>query len=78
MFITISVIIHVITYNVCGKKMPHEEIRKIIRVGNSYAITIPRAWLRYFKLSDKDELLVISDGTVIIKPPQKKQELEKQ
>jgi antitoxin component of MazEF toxin-antitoxin module len=51
--------------------MPHEETRKIIRVGNSYAVTMPKAWLRYFKLSDKDEVLVISDGMVQIKPPVK-------
>jgi len=54
--------------------MPHEEVRKIIRVGNSYAVTMPRAWLRYFKLSDKDEVTVISDGLVQIKPPMKKEE----
>jgi antitoxin component of MazEF toxin-antitoxin module len=52
--------------------MPHEEIRKIIRVGNSYAVTMPRAWLRYFKLSAKDDVVVISDGMVQIRPAHKK------
>jgi len=52
--------------------MPHEETRKIIRVGNSYAITIPRAWLRYFKLDDKNEVKVISNSSIIIEPPKKK------
>jgi antitoxin component of MazEF toxin-antitoxin module len=54
--------------------MPHEETRKIIRVGNSFAVTMPRAWLRYFKLKNKDEVKVISNGTVIIQPPAKKAE----
>lgn len=54
--------------------MPHEETRKIIRVGNSFAVTMPRAWLRYFNLSDKDEVLVVSNGIVQIKPRQKEME----
>lgn len=48
--------------------MPHEEIRKIIKVGNSFAITIPRAWLRYFELSEKNKVLIVSNGTITIKP----------
>ena len=52
--------------------MPHEETRKIIKVGNSYAVTMPRAWMRYFKLSDKDEVVVISDGLVQIRPAHEK------
>lgn len=51
--------------------MPHEEIRKIIRVGNSYAVTMPRAWLRYFKLKEKDAVKVISNGAVVIEPLKK-------
>lgn len=54
--------------------MPHEETRKIIKVGNSYAVTMPRAWLRYFKLTDKDEVRVTSNNTVVIEPPEKKVE----
>jgi antitoxin component of MazEF toxin-antitoxin module len=53
--------------------MPHEETRKIIRVGNSYAVTIPRPWLRYFKLTDKDEVTVISNGIIEIKPQLEKE-----
>jgi hypothetical protein len=48
--------------------MPHEEVRKIIRVGTSYGITIPRAWLRYYKLDDKNEVLLISNGNITVKP----------
>ncbi|MGD0643928.1 MAG: AbrB/MazE/SpoVT family DNA-binding domain-containing protein [Candidatus Bathyarchaeia archaeon] len=46
--------------------MPHEETRKIIRVGNSLAITIPCAWARYFKLKEKDSVRIISNGKITI------------
>jgi antitoxin component of MazEF toxin-antitoxin module len=52
--------------------MPHEETRKIIKVGNSYAVTIPKPWLRYFRLNEKDEVRLISNSTIVIEPPQKK------
>jgi antitoxin component of MazEF toxin-antitoxin module len=55
--------------------MPHEETRKIIKVGEtSYAVILPRAWLRYYRLTDKDEVLVVSNGSVVIKPPEKEKE----
>jgi hypothetical protein len=53
--------------------MPHEETRKIIRVGEtSFAVILPKPWLRFYKLSDKDMVTVISNGVVTIKPPRKK------
>ena len=48
--------------------MPHEETRKIIRVGNSFAVTMPCAWLRYFNLSAQDKVKVVSNGLVVIEP----------
>ena len=51
--------------------MPHEETRKIIRIGKtSYAIILPRAWLRYYKLTDKNQLKVISNSNITIEPLQ--------
>jgi len=51
--------------------MPHEETRKIIKVGEtSFAVILPKSWLRYYQLTDKDKVLVISNGTVLIKPQQ--------
>lgn len=47
--------------------MPHEEIRKIIRVGNSLAVTIPHAWAQYFKLTEDSYVQVISNGNIVIK-----------
>ena len=48
--------------------MPHEETRKIIRVGNSFAVTIPKTWLKYYKLTEKDYVKVLSNGNIIIEP----------
>ena len=52
--------------------MPHKETRKIIRVGNSLAVTMPSAWIRYFKLANKDEVTVLSNGKVTITPKKTK------
>jgi antitoxin component of MazEF toxin-antitoxin module len=46
--------------------VPHEQTRKIIRVGNSLAVTIPYAWAKYFKLKEKDSVLVVSNGDITI------------
>ena len=54
--------------------MPHEETRKIIRVGNSYAVTLPKTWLKYYKLTDQDKVRVISNGNIIIEPKRSKNE----
>ena len=53
--------------------MPHEETRKIIKVGEtSYAVILPKSWLRYYKLTNKDAVKVISNSVVVIEPSQKK------
>jgi antitoxin component of MazEF toxin-antitoxin module len=48
--------------------MPHKQYRKIIRVGNSLAITIPKPWLMYFDLTEKDQVTVLSNGNLTITP----------
>ncbi len=53
--------------------MPQQENRKIIRIGNtSLGVILPRAWLRYFSLSAGDEVEVVSNGNIIVKPLSKK------
>jgi antitoxin component of MazEF toxin-antitoxin module len=52
--------------------MPHKQTRKIIRVGNSLAVTIPKPWSTYFDLSEKDEVIVLSNGAIVIRPPDKR------
>lgn len=48
--------------------MPQEETRKIIQVGSSFAVTLPRGWVRYYKLKLKDSVLVVTNGCLTIKP----------
>jgi len=51
----------------------HEETRKIIKVGEtSFAVILPKSWLRYYKLTNKDEVTVLSNGVITIKPPMEK------
>ena len=55
--------------------MPHEETRKIIKVGQtSFAVILPKSWLRFYKLTDKDKVKMISNSTIIIEPLQKEPE----
>jgi len=52
--------------------MPHKRNSKIIRVGNtSFAVILPRSWLRYYELGYGDTVEVISNGNIMIKPSQK-------
>jgi len=47
--------------------MPHKEIRKIIRVGKtSYAVILPKTWLEYFGLDNRNRVQVISNDKVVI------------
>ncbi|MBT0160225.1 AbrB/MazE/SpoVT family DNA-binding domain-containing protein [Candidatus Bathyarchaeota archaeon A05DMB-2] len=49
--------------------MPQQENRKIIRIGKtSLGVILPRAWLRFFSLSAGDEVEVVSNGHIIVKP----------
>lgn len=58
--------------------MGHKTKRTIIRVGTtSFAVILPRSWLRYYDLGYGDELEVISSGAVIEIKPIKKGEAEK-
>ena len=57
--------------------MPHKNNRKIIRVGNtSFAVILPRSWLRYYDLGYGDSVEVISNGNVMIKPSKRRNQAE--
>ena len=47
-----------------------EEKRKIIRVGNSLAVTIPRNWLEYYERKNGKlvEVLIETNGNLTIHP----------
>jgi antitoxin component of MazEF toxin-antitoxin module len=51
--------------------MPEERVRKVIRVGNSQAITIPKPWLSYYERKNGKkvtDVIVTSNGNLIIQP----------
>lgn len=49
--------------------MPHEEERRIIKAGEtSFAVILPKAWLRFYGLKNGDRVKVISDEIVTIEP----------
>ena len=53
--------------------MPHEESRKIIKIEEtSLGVILPRAWLRYYGLTHRNKVDVISNSTVVITLPLKK------
>ncbi len=50
----------------------HKDVRKIMRAGSSsFAVVLPRSWLRYYNLGHGDKVEVISNGSVEIKPLEK-------
>lgn len=51
------------------EEMPNLQIRRIYKSSKtSCAITLPSGWMRYFKLQPGDEVEVISNGTLKIRP----------
>ena len=53
--------------------MPTLTFRKIIKFGQTgLVITIPKSWIRYYKLKAGDRLEVIADGELIIRTINKK------
>ena len=49
--------------------MAHNDVSKLIRAGNtSLAVIIPKSWLQYYNLGYGDQVEVISNGIIEIKP----------
>ena len=49
--------------------MPTLTLRKLIKFGQTgLVITIPKSWIRYYKLKAGDRLEVIADGELMIRP----------
>jgi len=50
-------------------KIPQIERRKIVRIGKtSLGVILPKPWLRYFSLDAGDEIEVLSNGSITVKP----------
>lgn len=50
-----------------GQK-PMAEIRKLIKTGDSTAVTLPPSWLKRYGLKAGDRVAVVTDGIVKIIP----------
>lgn len=53
--------------------MPSLYRRRIFRVGNSKGISLPPPWLKYFNLDVGDEVELICDNEIKIRPIQKRE-----
>ena len=59
--------------------MPSKDIRRLMPMGNSLVITLPKVWLNFWQLKKGEKLEIIYDGVLIIIPPNhpKKKEIRK-
>ena len=48
--------------------MPLLEIRRIHAAGGSLAVTLPPGWLAYFGIEAGDEVQIVANGELTIKP----------
>ncbi len=48
--------------------MPLLEKRKIHASGGSLAVTLPRGWLNYFGIKAGDEVEIVANGYLVIRP----------
>ena len=48
--------------------MPSREHRKIIRMGASQGITLPKPFLDYHKVKDGEEMLLLYDNIILVLP----------
>lgn len=48
--------------------MPLLERRRIYAAGGSLAITLPRGWLAYFGIKAGDEVEIVANGKLVIRP----------
>lgn len=54
--------------------MPIQVERTLFRIGNGgFAVTVPKAWVRYRKLRPGDKVEIIADEDLIIRPKPKAQ-----
>lgn len=70
-FIILEIDIEIV-YEHAGRHMPSSYTQRIIDMRQgSYMISLPKPWLRYFGLKPGDELEVIANGELTIRPPKR-------
>lgn len=48
--------------------MPSQELRKIIKLGNSKVISLPKPFLDYHKVVQGDSVLLLYDNIILVLP----------
>ena len=48
--------------------MPMLEKRRVRAIGGSLLLTLPKGWLNYFGVKAGDELEVVANGNLVIRP----------
>jgi bifunctional DNA-binding transcriptional regulator/antitoxin component of YhaV-PrlF toxin-antitoxin module len=51
-----------------GGYMPQLERRRIYAAGRSLAVTLPQGWLRYLGIKAGDEVEIVTNGDLVIRP----------
>jgi antitoxin component of MazEF toxin-antitoxin module len=51
--------------------MPTLEQRKLIALGNSLVVSIPKAWADFYQLKAGDTVVLVSNGELKVRPKRK-------
>jgi len=47
--------------------MPITESRPLFKTGDSLAVTLPKSWIRYFKLKAGDRVEIVVDEDIVVR-----------
>lgn len=50
------------------RKKPITQTRRVIKLGNSYAITLPPEWVKQSKIKAGDDIPIVADAILKIVP----------
>jgi bifunctional DNA-binding transcriptional regulator/antitoxin component of YhaV-PrlF toxin-antitoxin module len=52
--------------------VPIQSERSLMRMGNTFVVTIPAGWCRYYGLKAKDRVILTANGEIVIRPKRKR------
>lgn len=47
--------------------MPIKVERRLIQLGNTLSVSIPKSWIDYYGLKAKDQVILIANGEIVIR-----------
>jgi antitoxin component of MazEF toxin-antitoxin module len=47
--------------------MPHLAERRVLKIGNSLAVSLPKPWVDYYRVKQGDIVVLLSDGELKVK-----------